>query len=181
MIKMNPTLRLNLLQLTFLLQLLSCYGQSTSYQLNYTAPFDSIQVEYFKDRINKGYSHLLLIKAPQNFNEDYLLISTEWFTQNDVNKRSFDDVSDLLNGKINEQDQFGLFPITTNQLNFYKDKETCDLIREIFDKRGFYQPSGDYYSSNVILLSVLVNRGIQISLSDVDGEPSIDLNSTGCN
>jgi len=27
----------------------------------------------------------------------------------------------------------------------------------------------------------LVNRGIQISLSDVDGEPSIDLNSTGCN
>jgi hypothetical protein len=178
---MALALRFIFFQFMVLFQLFSCNGQSISQQLNYTAPFDSIHIEYFKDRINRGYSHLLLIKTPPDINEDFYLISTEWFTQNYPNKMSFDDVNNLLNGSISEHDQYGLFPVTLHQLDFYKEEKTCDLIREIFDKQGLYQPSADYYSSNVILLAVLVNRGIHVSLSDVDGEPIIDINSIGCN
>lgn len=156
----------------------SCFCQSTE-SPSFMAPFDSIEVEYHKKQINMGANYLLLIKAPLGSvtEKGYYLISTGWYELQ--SERSFNNVDSLLNGHISEMESKNLIALYESQINSLNNKSICDLSKMTFTNKGFYK-APRYYQSSALILAALVSKGVQIDISDYEGEPSLGAKFLNC-
>jgi len=143
----------------------------------YSAPFDSLSIEYHRERINWGLGYLLLVSSSDKTINDFFLVDSREFEFETI--RSYTNVDNLLNGKIDTFDFEGIIPISSRILAMYDKIETCELTKEIFRKDGYYKAPFYLKSSNYILAS-LVRRGALITIGDFDGTLIINNESVSC-
>jgi hypothetical protein len=157
-----------------------CKAQVNWNDVTYVAPFDSLSLEFHKQKINMGFGYLLLVKADSmTFGEQYYLVDTNWLGPENGKKHSLQSIDSLLNGKIGKENAKGLIPINKELLDIYAVKDVCDLVNVVFDKDGIYRPP-PFYASSKLILSSLVQRGAIIVVEDFDGTPLLDIKSINC-
>jgi hypothetical protein len=155
-----------------------CKSQDTANRFKYTAPFDSLSIDYHKERISWGVGYLLLVKTSNKVEDDFYLVDSRLNEFSD--KLSYNGLDSLLNGKVNTLDLNEMIPISSRILALYDKIKICELVEMIFLKDGYYKPPFYLYSSNYILAS-LIKRGAIITIGDFDGELFIDNKSIKCN
>lgn len=158
---------------------IACTGQQEENRITYSPPFDSLSLKWHQEKINRGASYLLLAKYSKGSKNGYYFINTAWFELPGNQNRCIENIDSLLNGNMNDLYSNNLIPIPEYQPDFYEERSTCDLIKESFDENGYYIASS-YYSTNILILAELIRRGIQIEVSDYEGEPHVNLVSINC-
>ena len=156
---------------------LSGTAQTNQCNIRYSYPFDSISIIRHTNQINSGAGYLMLVASQQSLRVD--LLSASWLELPNGGKRSISNVDSLLNGLSKDTQEFEYFSIEISRLEEYDSIPICELTRHIFDEDGHYYTPRFYVPVNLIIAS-LVRRGMEISVSDYDGELYMDVSKMNC-
>ena len=125
-----------------------------------------------------GASYLILLQTSYKDEKTYNLVCTSWYELPGGGIRSYNNVDSLLNG-YSEETLGDSYPIFDEMIDYYIDNSKCELIKMVFSEEGYYK-SNRFYVPNNIILAALLKKGLIMSVSDYDGELTINMKSTGC-
>jgi len=166
----------------FLIFTWSCSAQrSISGSSKYSAPFSESLLKDHLEAINTGASYLLLTVWSEDNPNARRLICTSWFERGASEPLDLNAVDRLLNRGILPQQDMSMIqrPISLESIGSLDEFSICEIARVLFSEEGYYIPQ-PYFVPQDLLLAVLIERGVQVHISDYDGYPDIANEELDC-
>lgn len=151
-------------------------------EIRYSQPFDVSDLEYHCNSINMGKSYYLLV--PSKYRSDNMrIIGTHWFHPEGERIVTIDFVDSLLNSGLENRVLTTIQmeePIKEEDLSFYKNYSSCELLRSVFTVEGYLKNHIDIWLNKRNIIAALIQRNYRISVSDYEGQIVIGLGEEDC-